>query len=178
MTEVIKPIWKNYPKTYRVPVHLYPNNYGYLNLPNKYYLSKNDSETLLGYGEKIVREKFDGVSRTMILEEYDLQIFYEDLTYKHIVDYYERPKCVVYAIWDIKEQKWLDSRQFSMVTELGVYYTPPILIKTFEPLDLNKLLKITNDSSYFGGYKKEGIIIMNETYHLEGKIINPEYDRD
>lgn len=171
---------KCYPKTYRLPLHEMDTGLGFKKLPDKYYMALYDVEQLLGRGVKYIREKFDGTSKDFIVKyrgcEY--QVFSEDLTEQLTIPYgSKKSESLVYAVWNVRENDWLRMPEFIELSAEHGWMTPPILHMTVEAIDIKTLLNLLDRTSAFNPeHKLEGIVIINDTMRMEGKIINPEYD--
>jgi len=164
----------NYPKVYRLPLHKLGIE-GFEEQPDKYYMPEDEMELLLGPGLKYVREKMCGVSREFRIGNF--LVYYEDVKIRRVIPYTQLPDYnFVYAV------KGQDGSNISMTNFLDLtktfnWYTPPILLESVDPITIEELLKLARQPSSFNpDHVAEGIIIINESLGLEGKIINPEYD--
>jgi len=164
----------SYPKTFRLPLHKLEVE-GFEEQQDKYYMPEDEMNLLIGTGLKYVREKMCGVSREFRLG--NLMVYYEDVKIRRVIPYTKLPGYnFVYAVkgksgFNIPTCELMDlAKQFN-------WNTPPILKECVRRLTVEELLELVRNPSAFNpDHVGEGIIIINESCGLEGKIINPEYD--
>jgi len=163
-----------YHKVYRIPAHRY-GIAGFEELPDKYYLTMEDTEKLLGYGLKYIREKFDGEAITW--KYLGGLIHLEDLEYRHVIPYTELPRYEIAYAYENWKAEFLSTTEFHAFCHNHGFIHPPILCSTWEPISVESVAAIANQKSkYNSEHVMEGVIIINETFGVEGKLINPQYD--
>lgn len=165
-----------FPKTHRFPLHLYGYD-DFERLDHKFhYWNPATTNLILGNGFKYLNEKLDGEAREIIINSY--QVFYEDVRKRRIVPYEELTRCdYVFAVWDTHRNKWLSFQGLMWFLEEYGLSQNPLISTTNEVITIDELVELLNTTSRFNkNHLPEGIIVVNDTIKMRGKVVNPLYD--
>lgn len=170
----------SYAKVYRIPLHLYNEEYKldppWEELPGKFYMSKGEAFRLLDPGLKYVREKMNGSTRSFRLKHY--LVHYEEVRKRRVIPYTHLPSYqFVFAVENLTTGNKLTVQETIELCEEYGWHMPHIIMTIMAPITIEGLVKIVRRPSHYNPeHMPEGILIINENITMEGKIVNPEYD--
>ena len=171
----------NYPKVYRLPLHTLDLDPPWEELPDKFYMTEERMDLLLGFGPRYIREKMNGSTHSFRVKNY--LVHYEDVRKRRVIPYTHLPSYqFVFAVENMTTGRKLTVQETIDICQEYGWYMPHIITARDGdvPFSVKELVEIVRGPSHYNVntpiQPPEGILIINEAYDMEGKIVNPEYD--